>query len=75
MTESGCNCGREHTTESDDEAVEQSADLEELMRTAGVIELPDSPAEPPQWLDTGTGAGWAPPSTAWERHDDPEQQP
>ncbi|GAA1620805.1 hypothetical protein GCM10009789_87670 [Kribbella sancticallisti] len=74
MTGSGCNCGREHTVEADDEAVEQSADLEELMRNAGVIELPDSPAEPPQWLDTGTGPGW-PNGTAWERHDDPEQQP
>ena len=44
------------------------------MRNAGVIELPDNPADPPQWHDTGTGAGWEPPDTAWERHDDPEEQ-
>jgi len=71
MTESGCDCGREHTVDADDEAVEQSADLEELMRNAGVIELPDTP-----WKDTGSGAGWSESDgTAWERHDDPEQQP
>jgi hypothetical protein len=66
MTESGCNCVREHTTESDDEAVEQSADLEELMRNAGFIELPDTPAEPAQWLDTGQvrgGSHRAPPGS------------
>jgi hypothetical protein len=32
--------------------------LAELMRNAGVIELPD-------------GSGWY--GSAWERHDDPEQ--
>jgi hypothetical protein len=44
---------------SDDEAVGKSEDLAELMRNAGVTELPDE-------RDYGT---------AWDRHDDPQQQP
>jgi hypothetical protein len=39
-----------------------------VLRSAGVIELPDSGG----WLDTDTGSGYSY-GTAWERHDDPEQ--
>jgi hypothetical protein len=31
-----------------------------------------------RWVDSGSGPGWAPPpdyGTAWERHDDPEEEP
>lgn len=50
----------EHTVQSDEDAVRASENLAELMRNAGVVELPD-------------GHGWY--ASAWERHDDPEQQP
>jgi hypothetical protein len=46
--------------QSDEDAVQASENLAELMRNAGVIELPD-------------GSGWY--GSAWERHDDPEQTP
>lgn len=46
--------------QSDEEAVQASGSLAELMRNAGVVELPD-------------GQGWY--GSAWERHDDPEQTP
>lgn len=49
----------DHTVQSDEDAVRASENLAELMRNAGVVELPD-------------GSGWY--GSSWERHD-PEQQP
>jgi hypothetical protein len=43
---------------SDEDAARASENLAELMRNAGVVELPD-------------GHGWY--ASAWERHDDTEQ--
>ena len=53
---------RRHTVRTDDDAVRRSENLAEQMRNAGVIPLPDD--------DTPADYG-----TAWERHDDPEEQP
>jgi hypothetical protein len=53
---------------SDEDAVTASGSWTELMRSAGVIELPDGHG----WLDTGARPE---PGAAWERHDDPGQTP
>lgn len=45
---------------SEEDAARASENLAELMRNAGVVELPG-------------GHGWY--ASAWERHDDPEQTP
>jgi transcriptional regulator with XRE-family HTH domain len=55
-----------HTVISDDDVLRQSGNLAELMRQAGVVELPDY-GTARAWRHTGTGPGW-------ERHDEPEQQ-
>jgi hypothetical protein len=54
--------------QADEDAVQASDNLAELMRNAGVVGLPDSGG----WLDTGTGTGYSH-GTAWERHDDPSR--
>jgi hypothetical protein len=58
MTEEEAQAILTEPVASDDDAVRPSEKLAELMRNAGVIELPD-------------GSGWY--GSAWERHDDPEQ--
>lgn len=68
MTEEEAQAILTGRVQSDEDAVQASENLAELMRNAGVIELPDRSG----WLDTGSGPGHG---TAWERHDDPEQTP
>lgn len=58
MTEEEAQAILAEPVASDKDAVQASEKLAELMRNAGVIELPD-------------GSGWY--GSDWERHDDPEQ--
>lgn len=58
MTEEEAQAILTGRVQSDEDAVQASENLAELMRNAGVVELPD-------------GRGWY--ASAWERHDDPEQ--
>lgn len=60
MTEEEAQAIISGRVQPDEDAVQASENLAELMRSAGVIELPD-------------GSGWY--ASAWERHDDPEQTP